>query len=202
MSFFTLFTRIFSCIRAVLSFDYLRLRCCSWKVKKWFLQQNFYLEISFSFLTPIFSPGAFSRSSRTGIKLKLSQEPISISHSWMTKQWNHLPLPFSVGSTSNLLRAIRGSRNPNLQVAITHSRDVCKFATIKTRRKLGWVRFCKDFWDRFCGRACQLLANFFALFPVTSHKTLHKTTRHSFCLVSKKPGLGCSNVRQRYPRYK
>ena len=45
-----------------------------------------------------FSSGAFSRSSRTGIKLKLSQEPISISHSWMTKQWNHLPSLFLSGA--------------------------------------------------------------------------------------------------------
>ena len=148
-------------------------------------------EISFSFLTPIFSPGAFSRSSPTGFKLKLSQEPIIISHSWMTKQWNHLPLPCSVARTSNLLRAIRGFRNPNLQVALTRARDVCKFTIIKTRKKLGRVRFCKDFWDRFCGRAGQLLAIFFALSPVTSQKSLYKITRDSFSLVSKKarPGL-------------
>ena len=68
-------------------------------------------------------------------------------------QWNHLPLPFSVGPTSNLLRAIRGSRKPNLQVATTRARHFYKFATLKTRRKLGWVSFCKDFWDRFRGRA-------------------------------------------------
>ena len=91
--------------------------------------------------------------SRTGFKFNLSQEPISISHSWMTMQWNHLPLPFSVGPTSNLLRAIRGSRKPNLQVATTRARHFYKFATLKTRRKLGRVSFCKDFWDRFRGRA-------------------------------------------------
>ena len=146
------------------------------------------------FWRQFFSLGAFSRSSPTGFKYKLSQEFIIISHSWMTKQWNHLPLPCSVARTSNLLRAIRGSRNPNLQVAITHARDVCKFAIIKTRRKLGRVRFCKDFWDRFWGRAGQLLANFFSLSPGTSQKPLQKITRDSFCLVSKKPGPGCSNV--------
>ena len=110
-------------------------------------------------------------------------------HEWLSSEITY-PSPV-LSRTSNLLRAIRGFRNPNLQVALTRARDVCKFAIIKTRKKLGRVRFCKDFWDRFCGRAGQLLANFFALSPVTSQKSLYKITRDSFSLVSKKarPGL-------------
>ena len=84
-------------------------------------------------------------------------------HEWLSSEITY-PSPV-LSRTSNLLRAIRGFRNPNLQVALTRARDVCKFAIIKTRKKLGRVRFCKDFWDRFCGRAGQLLANFFGPVP-------------------------------------
>ena len=37
----------------------------------------------------------------------------------------------------------------------------------KTIRRLGRVSFCKDFWDRYWGRAIQLLANLLAMSPVT-----------------------------------
>ena len=40
------------------------------------------------------------------------------------------------------------------------------FATLETRRKLDCVNFEKDLWDRYWGRAGQLLANFF---PVPSN---------------------------------
>ena len=48
---------------------------------------------------------------------------------------------------------------------------VCKkeklvqFAILKTRGKLERIRFRKDFWDRYWGRAVQLLAKSFTLFP-------------------------------------
>ena len=40
------------------------------------------------------------------------------------------------------------------------------FATLETRRKLDCVNFEKDLWDRYWGRAGQLLTNFF---PVPSN---------------------------------
>ena len=51
----------------------------------------------------------------------------------------------------------------NLKVA--NKSRLSRFATLKTRRKLGRGSFRKDFWDRYWGRAIQLLANFFALSP-------------------------------------
>ena len=48
---------------------------------------------------------------------------------------------------------------------VANKSRLSQFATLKTRKKLGRGSFRKDFWDRYRGRAIQLLANLFALSP-------------------------------------
>ena len=44
---------------------------------------------------------------------------------------------------------------------------------------------CKCFWDRYLGRACQLLANFFPLYLVTIPDVFAKVNSVKFFLASK-----------------
>ena len=54
-------------------------------------------------------------------------------------------------------------------------------ATLETpRRKLGRISFRKDFWDSYCGRAGQLLANFFFLSSVTVPEVFAKINSTGF----------------------
>ena len=61
---------------------------------------------------------------------------------------------------------MRSSAQPLLSKALNL---VLIFAFLKTRRKLGGVTFRKDVWDRYWGRAIQLLANR----PLPSSKNSH-----------------------------
>ena len=61
---------------------------------------------------------------------------------------------------------MRSSAQPLLWKALNL---VLIFAFLKTRRKLGGVTFRKDVWDRYWGRAIQLLANR----PLPSSKNPH-----------------------------
>ena len=53
-------------------------------------------------------------------------------------------------------------------------------------RRLGWVSFCKDFWDCYWGCTSQLLGKLFSLFPVTVPEVFAKLmTWLGFFFISK-----------------
>ena len=74
-------------------------------------------------------------------------------------------MPYFLEIFSLCLRLVADLFATSRNLKVANKSRLSQFATLKTRRKLGRGSFRKDFWDRYWGRAIQLLANLFALPP-------------------------------------